>query len=701
MSGTGEDESERLGGPDGDDGMKPLASFDPTHIGPYQLLGRLGAGGMGRVYLARSESGRTVAVKVVHEEHVSDAQFRARFRREITAARRVGERYTAPVLDADPDAEPPWIATGYVPGLSLEQVVRQHGPLPNDAVYGLADGLLRALKDIHDAGIVHRDLKPSNVMLTVDGTRIIDFGIARALETSVESLLTSTGMVIGSPGFMSPEQIRGERAEASSDVFTVGCVLMYAATGRLPFGHGASNPHAVMYQVTQGEPNLESLEDAGLRALVARCLAKEPEQRPTVTDLLGDGGPDSRSGPSDTGGFPDPRDSSGPSAPRDPSDPSDPSDPRDPPRARPGAAAAARTAAARTAAARTGGAATGGAWLPAEVVAHIAQRSARLLDAEAIPLREEPRGETRRLTREAPVNTGGPDAPEDLSTVRLGTTSDASEPAEDDGRETQPELPQAKAPRQPKEPRRRRRTVIALPVVLVLGVGGGTAALLPYVMNNGHHGSHASRTSPPSASGITPLGSVSPGAPSGSSSGSPTSSPSKRAKKKESGKPDGSGGSTTGAGSGPTSSSGAPGSSGGSGDSAGSGTGTGTGTGTGSGGSSSSGGSSGPGGTSSGSKPANLTGYKVQWKNSCVGACDMPVIVSWSPVSRATRYDIHYTNKGSQYTAKNVDEILSTGSTSYTINGPYSGDKICVSVRAANKYGASAWAQTWCDTVPY
>ncbi|MFB0632330.1 protein kinase, partial [Streptomyces sp. AB3(2024)] len=310
-------------------GIKPLAAGDPSRIGPYLLLGRLGAGGMGRVFLARSEGGRTVAVKVVHEEHVSNAQFRARFRREIDAARRVGERYTAPVLDADPDADRPWVATGYVPGLSLEQIVRRHGPLPVDAVHALADGLLRALKDIHSAGIVHRDLKPSNVMLTVEGTRVIDFGISRALETSVESLLTSTGMVVGSPGFMSPEQVRGQRAGAKSDVFTLGCVLMYAATGELPFGHGASNQHAVMFQIVEGEPALDRVADGALRAFIGRCLIKGVDERPGVDELL-----------------------------------------EAPERVRP--------------------AKPGGAWLPPKVVARLARQAARLLDAEAVPEREGP-----------------------------------------------------------------------------------------------------------------------------------------------------------------------------------------------------------------------------------------------------------------------------------------------------------------------
>ncbi|NUQ99278.1 MAG: serine/threonine protein kinase, partial [Streptomyces sp.] len=328
MSGGNEDgRGEREDDVDG--GITPLTAFDPARIGPYLLLGRLGAGGMGRVFLARSDSGRTVAVKVVHEEHVSDAQFRARFRREIEAARRVDERYTAPVLDAGPDEEPPWVATGYVPGLSLEQVVRRHGPLPAASLRHLADGLLRALKDIHDAGIVHRDLKPSNVMLTVDGVKVIDFGIARALDASVESLLTSTGMVIGSPGFMSPEQIRGESAGPRSDVFTVGCVLTYAATGGMPFGRGASNQHAVMYQIVQEEPDLRGVEDPDLRALIARCLTKEAERRPDVDALLAD-----RTGPG------------------------------------------------------AGSKGPGRAWLPADVVAHLAQQAARLLDAE-VPSRED------------------------------------------------------------------------------------------------------------------------------------------------------------------------------------------------------------------------------------------------------------------------------------------------------------------------
>ncbi|QKW51364.1 serine/threonine-protein kinase [Streptomyces buecherae] len=314
---------------DGISGIEPLAPTDPPRVGPYVLLGRLGSGGMGRVYLARSAGGRTVAVKVVHEEHATNREFRARFRREVAAARRVGERFTAPVLEGDPDAPRPWVATGYVPGPSLEQVVREHGPLPTASVHELFDGLTRALRGIHEAGIVHRDLKPSNVLLTIEGPRVIDFGIARALQPSVESLLTSTGMVIGSPGFMAPEQVVGEAVGPSADVFALGCVAMYAATGRLPFGHGAPNQHAVMFRIVQSAPDLTAVEDDALRALIARCLAKPPTDRPSVAALLAD-----------------------------------------PARAR-----------------RTPG---DGAWLPPALVARLAQQAARLLDAEAPEAPEAP-----------------------------------------------------------------------------------------------------------------------------------------------------------------------------------------------------------------------------------------------------------------------------------------------------------------------
>lgn len=217
--------------------MDQLIAEDPTHIGPYRLIARLGAGGMGLVYLGRSDVGRTVAVKVVQVEYAKDPEFRRRFAHEVAAARRVGGAWTAAVLDADTEARVPWVATQYVAGPSLYDVVaRDFGPLPEDSVRSLAGGLARALSDIHAARLIHRDLKPQNVLVTVDGPRVIDFGIARALETLAEGALTRTGAVIGSPGFMSPEQVRGQRLTPASDIFCLGSVLAYAATGRSPSG---------------------------------------------------------------------------------------------------------------------------------------------------------------------------------------------------------------------------------------------------------------------------------------------------------------------------------------------------------------------------------------------------------------------------------------------------------------------------------
>ncbi|MEY9993097.1 hypothetical protein ABIE67_005129 [Streptomyces sp. V4I8] len=266
--------------------MEKLGSGDPQQIGAYRLLARLGAGGMGDVYLARSERGRTVAVKLVRRELAAQEEFRARFRQEVQAARQVGGFWTAPVLDADTEAEVPWVATGYVAGPSLQQVVgRDHGALPERSVRILAAGLAHALKDIHAAGIVHRDLKPSNVLVTIDGPRVIDFGIARALETVGESGLTRTGALVGSPGFMAPEQVRGDRITPACDVFCLGSVLAYAATGKLPFGSVDSGAHALMFRIAQEEPDLEGVPE-GIADLVRDCLRKDPGARPTMDRIL-------------------------------------------------------------------------------------------------------------------------------------------------------------------------------------------------------------------------------------------------------------------------------------------------------------------------------------------------------------------------------------------------------------------------------
>ncbi len=267
--------------------MEPLHPHDPHHIGPYRLLSRLGAGGMGQVYLARSDRGRTVAVKLVHHDLAAREEFRVRFRQEVAAARRVGGEWTAPVLDADTEARTPWFATGYVAGPSLRQVVaHDFGPLPGRSVRILAAGLAYALQDIHRAGIVHRDLKPSNVLLTLDGPRVIDFGIARA-PTGYDAGLTQAGEIIGSPGFMAPEQIRGEPVTAACDMFCLGAVLAYAATGRLPFGD-AEQPGglaALLLRSTEAEPDLAGVP-AELLDLVRDCLHREPAARPGPAEVL-------------------------------------------------------------------------------------------------------------------------------------------------------------------------------------------------------------------------------------------------------------------------------------------------------------------------------------------------------------------------------------------------------------------------------
>ncbi|WP_103532804.1 serine/threonine-protein kinase [Streptomyces sp. SM11] len=260
--------------------MQPLEAGEPHTIGAYRLLGRLGAGGMGRVYLGRSAGGRTVAVKVVHPQFALDEQFRARFRREVESARRIGAQWTAPVLDADPDAPVPWVATGYVAGPPLSQAITEHGPLPEHAVRTLGAGLAEALAVVHGQGIVHRDVKPSNVLLALDGPRLIDFGIARALGATVS--LTSTGVSVGSPGYMAPEQIRGGDVSGAADVFSLGAVLAYAATGAAPFPGDSSA--VLLYKVVHEEPELGDLEGE-LREVVAGCLAKDPAVRPAPADL--------------------------------------------------------------------------------------------------------------------------------------------------------------------------------------------------------------------------------------------------------------------------------------------------------------------------------------------------------------------------------------------------------------------------------
>jgi serine/threonine protein kinase len=260
-----------------------LSGDDPRSVGGYKLVDRLGIGGMGVVYLARSRSGREVAVKVVHAQYAQDQVFRTRFRQEIEAVRKVSGAFTAPVVDADPEAVRPWMATQYVPGPSLADQVRGGGSLGGGELRRLALGLVEALHDIHRAGVVHRDLKPGNVLIAQDGPRVIDFGISRAAENQP---LTETGHAIGTPPFMSPEQFTDSRSVGpASDVFSLGALLVFAATGRGPFD--SDTPYMTAFQVMNEEPALDGVGEP-LRGIVARCLAKTPDDRPELAELAKD-----------------------------------------------------------------------------------------------------------------------------------------------------------------------------------------------------------------------------------------------------------------------------------------------------------------------------------------------------------------------------------------------------------------------------
>jgi hypothetical protein len=261
--------------------MKPLAADDPRVIGEYRLRAQLGAGGMGRVYLGLSPAGRAVAIKVVHPDLASDADFLRRFGQEIAAARAVSGIYTAPVVASGLNERPPWLATAFVPGPSLDQVVGENGPLPEPALWPLLAGLVEALEAIHACGVVHRDLKPANVLLATDGPRVIDFGIARAADGTS---LTAAGVVFGTPGFMSPEQAEGRGAGPASDVFALGCVVAYAAAGQGPFGTGTAA--AILYRVVHSDPVLDGVPPR-LREVIAACLAKDPGARPPLRALSG------------------------------------------------------------------------------------------------------------------------------------------------------------------------------------------------------------------------------------------------------------------------------------------------------------------------------------------------------------------------------------------------------------------------------
>ncbi|MGW2595053.1 serine/threonine-protein kinase [Streptomyces sp. NPDC001515] len=258
-----------------------LRDGDPAEIGGYPLEARLGTGGMGTVFLARTSSGRPVAIKLIHQQFAGDDEFRIRFRQEVAAARRVSGAFTAAVVDAAPDAAQPWMATTYIEGPTLAQHIAAEGPLDGPELRRLAIGLAEALRDIHRVGVVHRDLKPSNVVLSPEGPRVIDFGISRAVD---QQTLTMTGRVIGTPPFMSPEQLQAPRGVGPrSDVFSLGTLLVYAATGHGPFD--ADSPYLTAYQVVHEEPSLDAVPRA-LRAVVEPCLDKEADARPSADELL-------------------------------------------------------------------------------------------------------------------------------------------------------------------------------------------------------------------------------------------------------------------------------------------------------------------------------------------------------------------------------------------------------------------------------
>jgi serine/threonine protein kinase len=260
--------------------FSPLGPGDPREVAGYEIRARIGSGGMGSVYLSFTRGGQPIALKVVRAEFAEDPEFRRRFEAEVRAARQVQGLFTVPVLDSNTEGGAPWLATAFVPGLSLADVLRDHGPLPFETTLLLVGGVAEALQSIHAAGVIHRDLKPGNVLLAADGPKVIDFGIARAADATP---LTGSDVRIGTPSYMAPEQVTGGSAAPATDVFALGLITHCAATGGHPFGEGAA--HALMYRIVQDQPDLAATPEP-LRELVAACLAKDPEYRPSPAQVI-------------------------------------------------------------------------------------------------------------------------------------------------------------------------------------------------------------------------------------------------------------------------------------------------------------------------------------------------------------------------------------------------------------------------------
>ncbi|WP_083420152.1 protein kinase, partial [Pseudofrankia sp. BMG5.36] len=258
----------------------PLAPDDPREIGGYRLRARIGQGGMGAVYFSYTLGGQPVALKVARPEIAADPEFRRRFASEVAIAQRVQGVYTASVIDADPHAVRPWLATAYVAGPSLAVVLARHGPLPVNTVLVLLAGVAEALCSIHSAGVIHRDLKPGNIILAGGGPRVIDFGIARAVEAATTAL-TRTGAWVGTPAFMPPEQVRGQQLDTAGDVFSLGATAYYAATGALPFGSDA----AVFHRIMNEQPDWDRCP-VRIRGVLQQCVAKDPAARPATAALI-------------------------------------------------------------------------------------------------------------------------------------------------------------------------------------------------------------------------------------------------------------------------------------------------------------------------------------------------------------------------------------------------------------------------------